>query len=70
MGNRPCPRHPGIRSVGSGRYVGAGQDYERSLAIRREIGDKWGTAMALAGLGFVALSTAMYDQAEQLCWGA
>lgn len=40
--------------------------YEESLALCRELGDRWGTADALFGLGWLAVMSGAYDDAERL----
>jgi predicted ATPase len=40
--------------------------YEASLALYRELGDRWGSAAALYGLGYAANVSGAFDDAEQL----
>jgi predicted ATPase/DNA-binding SARP family transcriptional activator len=44
----------GVLAHFQGEYDTARAFYEESLAIQRELGDRWGVAFALTGLGFLA----------------
>ena len=46
----------------AGDREGVRRGYEESLALYRELGDRWGTAAALYGLGYLALVSGVYDE--------
>jgi len=56
----------GLVSYGMGKYTEAKQLYERSLAIKRERGDRQGTALSLGNLGDVAYELADYGESRRL----
>jgi tetratricopeptide (TPR) repeat protein len=57
----------GDRLLHSGRREGR-QLYERSLALYRQLGDRWGTARVLRGMGWTAWYHGDYDKAERSLW--
>jgi predicted ATPase/DNA-binding SARP family transcriptional activator len=50
----------------TGEPVGAKRYYEESLEIRREIGDRWGMAICLDYIGYLARELGDYDEARRL----
>jgi tetratricopeptide (TPR) repeat protein len=57
-------RQQGEVTTRSAEYARARTLFEDSLALYRELGDRWGTAMALVGLGHIAWNLAAFFEAE------
>ena len=66
MGNRGGAEHPGQAGDDPGRPHRGERDAQQSLAIFRELGDRWGQLQAIEWLGAAQAATGDHAQAERL----